>query len=381
MDGIMQTKKRNVYRVAGWKGWRGQITINKVRKYWYGAEMTREQAELACGAWAENELLKTKKNISGGRSWLFFRQKWNEYARTRKHPLSQRTINEYNYAFDRVEKYIKPVFLSDITLFKLRGMVSDLEDEARENGQDNYGVNKVIQCMRVSLKWAMNKGYLEDFPIDNLELLDVDPVEVKTNEIREVEMMLKYGTPKERAVVLFGFDCSLRPEEISNLLWEKLDLENGFGWISENKCGWGPKCAKPRQFRITERLKEELMKLPRVCDYVITNQYGRGYTSGGFCKFFREFRERVNEEIEKNEPEKIKITGTCKTLRKNYSTYRQSQGAEEKAVSKSMGHADTKVTKQHYTNEQQTELRCRREEEERKNLLDLDKFIMPLNYK
>ncbi|MGB2578160.1 integrase [Elusimicrobium simillimum] len=381
----MRYFKGETYKVAGYKyGERGQINVEGIRKYKYFKYKDKNGNKVdireACRKWQESEWLKQSKNDSDSVAWLFFREKWNEWAKVSKQELSHRTITDYNYAFDRIEKHIAPIFLNDITLKKLRLMISDLEEEAIKNKKDNHGVNKVIKCIRKALKWAMGKGYMDDFPIENLAFLEVNKLVVKTNDIREVELLLKYGTPMERAAVLFGFDCSCRPEEICNMRWEKLDLENRFGWISPNPDGWKPKGNKKRQIRLTERLITELNKMPKVSDYVFTNQYTKRYSNGGFCVFYKNFRTRVNEEIKIKEPNQILITGTCKTLRKDYATSRQACGADQKKVSLSMGHSDTKVTKQHYTNDQNEELKKLKEEKERNLLIELDKYEVPLNY-
>jgi integrase len=255
-------------------------------------------------------------------------------------------------------------------------MITGLEEEARKNGQDNYGINKIITCMRTALRWAMDKGYIEDFPIENLSLLPTEKPRPHTNGLKEIELLLKHGTAKERVIVFLGFDCGLRPEEIFNLRWEKLDLETRFGWISPNPDGWHPKRNKSRQFRITERLLKELEALGIEAEgYVIKNAYGAKFTQQGYNVFWRKFVKSVNRKIRPQ-----KITGTLKTLRKDYCTFMQAAGADTKSVSLSMGHADIKVTQQHYTDAQQEALRQAREQEERDNLLALEKYEVPLKY-
>ncbi len=91
---------------------------------------------------------------------------------------------------------------------------------------------------------------------------------------------------------------------------------------------------------------------------------------------YSEFVDAVNEKIRFNEKDPIKLTGTCKTLRKDYSTSRQGQGATIEETGQSMGHASKQVTRKHYTNTQTPQMR----EQERVRLRQLDKYIVPLNY-
>ena len=371
----MRNPRGTVYMVAGHSCYRGQITLNGKTYYKYFSGSKRECSR-QCQEWQEAMLRKYRPGADGGISWALFRDKWNENAENGRQPLARRTIAEYNYSFDRAEQRMKPVMLADITMRSLRLMITGLEEEARKNGQDNYGINKIITCMRTALRWAMDKGYMEDFPIENLSLLPTEKPKPHTNGLKEIELLLKHGTAKERVIVFLGFDCGLRPEEIFNLRWEKLDLKSRFGWISPNPDGWHPKRNKNRQFRITQRLLKELEELGiKEEGYVIITDYGKKFTQQGYNVFWRKFVKSVNRKIRPQ-----KITGTLKTLRKDYCTYRQGMGADTKAVSLSMGHADTKVTQQHYTDAQQEALRQAREQEERDNLLKLEQYEVPLKY-
>lgn len=366
----------NVYRVRGFRGgYRGQITIDG-KTYFRYFRGTMRECQRDCREWQQGMAVKYRPASEGSLSWALFRDKWNEWAATQDPPLARRTVIEHNAAFDRVEEHVKPVFLEDITMRLLRLMITELEEKARREGHDNYGVNKVIICTRADLRWAMNKGYMEDFPIENLALLPVRKPQPHTNNIREIELLLKHGTAKERVIVFLGFDCGLRPEEIFNLRWEKLDLKSRFGWISPNADGWHPKRNKSRQFRISERLAQQLKELgPEREGYVITNAYGAKFTQQGYNVFWRKFVKSVNRKIRPQ-----KISGTLKTLRKDYCTFMQAAGADTKSVSLSMGHADIKVTQQHYTDAQQEALRQAREQEERDNLLKLEQYEVPLKY-
>lgn len=371
----MRSHRGNVYRVRGFRsGYRGQITIAGTKHYRYFIG-NKPDCVRQCREW--QDAMTAKHTMTDrGISWALFRDKWNEWAAIQEPPLARRTVLEYNYSFDRAEAKLKPVLLGDMTMRSLRLMITGLEEEARKAGQDNYGVNKVIICIRAALRWAMNKGYVDDFPVENLALLPVKKPQPRTDGLKSIEAMLRHGGTKERCVVLLGFDCGLRPEEIFNLRWEKLNLETRFGWISPNPDGWHPKCNKNRQFRITERLAEQLRLLGAQPEgYVITNAYGAKFTQQGYNVYWRKFVKKVNRLIMPD-----KITGTLKTLRKDFCTYRQSMGADTKAVSVAMGHADTKVTQQHYTDSQQEALRLAREQEERENLLKLEACEVPLKF-
>lgn len=379
-------RRGKVFKVKGHNGWRGQKQINKTRfvKDFVG---TKAECEVQCGEWLEM-LEKTYRNHwDGTLSWGQFKIEWEKWAfleTKSKIPMAPRTIQEYKWAFKQAERLIKPLrYLTDINIQKLRFARGTLEKEARAKSADNYAPNKFVGCIKNSLVWAMEQGYMRDIPLDNFRSLPVAEVKVKTQDIKEIELLLKYGTTKERVVVLLGFDCGCRPEEIANLLWANLDLKNGFADIAPREANpslgiskWHPKAWKVRQIRLTDRLTDEIKKLPRSSSYLILNQYGEGYSQQGFSKFYRDFVKKISLEVQKKEENPITISGSCKILRKNYSTSRQGLGASLADTSKSMGHADTAVTVKNYTNSLTPEMR----EQERERLRKMDKYIVPLNY-
>lgn len=366
--------------------WRCQKQINRIRfvKDFYGTEKKCYPDALA---WWDGIKVRYGDKWDGTKTWDFFKVTWEEWARLEtksKVPMAERTIKEYKLAFSQAERLIKPLrYLADIDLQKLRLARGVLEEEARLKGADNYGPNKFVGCMRSGLTWAMEKGFMKDILLDNFRALPVSEVEVKTQSTREIELLLKYGNTKERVVVLLGFDCGCRPEEIANLLVDNLDMENGFADITPHDADpargitrWHPKRWKRRQIRLTPRLIKEINKLTPKGPYLISNQYGEPYTQLGFPQFYGKFVDKVNKEIREKEDNPIKITGTCKTLRKDYSTSRQGKGASIEETGKSMGHADSKVTRKNYTDTLTPEMRA----QERERLKKLDQFIVPLNF-
>ena len=127
---------------------------------------------------------------------------------------------------------------------------------------------------------------------------------------------------------------------------------------------------------VKPRLIEEIKKLNSGGGYLVVKQYGRGYTQQGFSKMYRDFVKNVNERIRQEEKAPVKITGTCKTLRKDYSTSRQGQVASIESTGKRMGHADKKVTQKNYINTLTPQMRA----QERERLKEMDKYIVPLKY-
>jgi len=216
--------KITLFHVKGHNGFRCQKQINRIRffKDFYGTE---QQCKAQAKLWWDDIKKRYSDNWDGTKTWDFFKTKWEEWAKSSskaKDPMAERTIKEYKWAFAQAERLIRPLrYLADLTLENLRRARGVQAEEAAKKGQDNYGPNKFVTCMRTSLTWAMEQGYMRDMPINNFHTLPTAEVQVKTQSIREIEMLLKYGKTKERVVVLLGFDSVAAPKKWRICWWKR----------------------------------------------------------------------------------------------------------------------------------------------------------------
>ena len=196
-------RRGKVFKVKGHNGWRGQKQINKTRfvKDFVG---TKAECEAQCGEWLEMLENTYRNHWDGTLSWGQFKIKWREWATletTAKEPMSRQSIKKYNLIFQTLERLIKPRYVRDITMQKLRYCRSILEQEAVKKGQDNHGVNHFVSCMRAAIKWGIDSGYMPEMDIENFHKVPTAKVVVKTNSISEIETLIKYGSLKERIIV------------------------------------------------------------------------------------------------------------------------------------------------------------------------------------
>lgn len=362
-------------------------------------EGNKKQCDEQFKLWKEHKL-KTLKDrpTDGSKTWLFFREEFLSYIKnkidkkTGRKFYRPRTIEEYIYAFNKFEKtsnskVVKLHYVNDLTLEIIRKVRKELEDEATQKGHDNYGANKTLRCIYTALKWGIDRGIVPDISVSALSLLEVSEVQVRTFSVQEVELMLKYSSPKWRAAILLGFDGGCRPEEVYNLLISNLDLKEGFGEIvpheEDTKLGireWRPKVDKERPIRLTPRLIKEIKKLDLKGPYLITNRWGEPYNDDNFSEKFRKHLESINRKIVDNEDEPIKIVGTFKMLRKNHVTNLQIEGATEDEAAQSAGHSDKKVTRKNYTDVRSEALKRAKMNQQKERLKEFDKYLTPLDY-
>lgn len=366
----------------------------KRRLYQKSFEGTKKQCDEQFKLWKENKL-KTLKDrpFDGSKTWSFFRAAYLSYIvnktdkKTGRKYYKPRTIEEYGYAFNKFETLAKITYVNDLTLDIIRKVRAQLEEEASQKGCDNYGANKTLRCIYTALKWGIDRGIVPDISISALSLLDVSEVEVSTFSTRQIELLLKYSSPKWRVAILLGFDSGCRPEEVYNMLIRDLDLKEGFGEIvhheEDKKSGireWYPKRDKERPIRLFPRFIKEMKALNPKGPYLLTNRWGEPYNDDNFSKKFQKHIEAVNRKIASYEDDPVKIVGTFKMLRKNHVTNLQIEGASEDEAAASAGHSDKKVTKKNYTNAKDEALKRAKMSRQKEKLKEFDKFFTELNY-
>ncbi|MGB2579424.1 integrase [Elusimicrobium simillimum] len=380
----------SVCKIKGHNKYRGRIMINNRIFTKYFSE-NKLESEKQCKAWKEYLKLQFKERYDGAKSWIFFRTHFLEWLGQNKSKYNDayktRTIQEYIYAFDKTEQILSPRYMADITIKELGILKTELEKDAVLKRVGFYGANKVLICFKAAIKWGIERGYVPDMSLGAVKLLQVSKIKVKIFTPKEIELMLKYSPPKWRAAILLGFDSGCRPEEVYNLLLNKLDLTNGFAWVSPNKedkqnsiTSWTPKAGKSRLIRLTPRTIDEIKKIDSKSLYLITDRSNKPYKDTNFSNSFKQNLENINKQIEENETTPVLIRGTFKLLRKSYCTTRQGEGAALEDISNSMAHNNEAITIEHYTDMEYAPLKNKSIARQKERLRALDKYMVALKY-
>lgn len=382
----------SVCKIKGHNKYRGKAILDNREfvKYFAG---NKKDAEAQCKGWKEKLIADLKDHYDGAKSWLFFKMEFLSWLKKNKSRYNEnfqpRTIQEHTSSLKKVERVLRPRFMPDINVGELGKLKTALEKEALAKNVGFHGANKVLVNFKTALAWGIERGYVPDMSLSVVKLLSVPKVVVKIFTPSMISLMLKYANTKWRVAMLLGFDSGCRPEEVYSMLISKLDLENGFAWISPNVANaalgitaWNPKAGKTRQIRLTPRTIEEIKKLNPKGPYLITNKHNESFTEFNFSNTFKKYLKGINNRIQDNEKEDpMHISGTFKLLRKSYCTTRQGEGADIEDVSDSMGHENSQVTLEHYTSNDYAALSEKQIQQERARLRDLDKYIVPLDYK
>lgn len=362
--------KRRGYR------YRKQINGRVYDKYFTG---NKDQREHAYKIWVKMlEEQHARRRIDNSVTFhdfrdIFIKNLFSAKDKTTGKPsFSKRTIEEYRYSLADFERAMEVRYAGDVDYYMLADYRRKCRTLADANKENYYGVNKKVGSTIRALKWGMAEGLINVFNTAPLEeKLDTGEVIVKTLTPAQVALMVKYSSDKWRVAIKIGFCAGLRPEEMMNLLVEKINFQTGITRIWEHKAdkargitAWSPKRDKRRLVFLAPDILADIKSLsPKT--YVLTNKHGDIFDSENFAQAFKKNLRLVNRQIALHEADTKPISCTYKTLRKSNITALMEMGLAEKDASLSLGHADKKTSEKHYINAETLAKRQEREQMER----------------
>lgn len=358
----MVKKRVSGYKRPGRHGRRYRKQIGR-RRYEIFLSGNKEQRKHAYDLWVQELKNKHKsRKFDGSKTWSYFTDAFLHSLRTEKDAKTgqpvwrERTIKEYDYALQHFEKIIQPHYVRDLTFDNVTQFRRTRIAEAREAGDDNYGVNKDMGCLLRAFDWGMTEGYIPYIdltPLRNAHKKTSAPI-VRVLTPWELFMLLKYSTPHMRVAIRMGLEGNMRPEELYNFIIDKLDPKTGIAWVSHNdedkKRGiraWTVKRDKERPVYLTPETVADILSL-RLTTYLLLNEKGQPFNDNTFSKLWARNLKKVNDMILRQEPDGHKIQCTSRSLRKTHTTYMVQAGADEKEVSKYVAHSQIKTTEKHY---------------------------------
>jgi len=370
--------------------YRKQIGKRRYEKFFYGNKQQREEQY---SKWVEVLIAKHKaRSWDGSKTWEFFKDRFLSYLRTATDKRTQRplfrprTVAEYKYALIHFEAALSPHYLNDLSYEAVAEFRRQNKAKADREQSDYYGVNKDTGCLIRALEWGMTEGYIPVINLDSLKKqFSTSKVVVSTLQPWQMDLILKYSNAKMRVAAKMGFYAGLRPEEAYSLLLGKIDFKTGIAWVSENaedKEGgttfWQVKRGKDRPVYFPPDLLEDILALNSPGPYVLMDNSvpPKPYNVNNFSKAWSQNLAHVNKMILKEEADTPQVACTYKIFRKTHTTMMLQVGAEEKAASLYVGHADTQVTEEHYLDPEV--LKKRQEAKQLEHLEGLKKYLKKL---
>lgn len=189
-------------------------------------------------------------------------------------------------------------------------------------------VNREISLLRHILNHAVKYGDLDRNPLAGVQLVKEDNIRKIMIEEPEFDTLIDKADEPLKPILLMAYDTGMRKNEILKLRWDQVSMKHGTVRLEQSDT----KTSEPRVIVLSDRVIEELKKLPRsVSGYVFINPK-TGQPWNQIQKMFHRARKAAKLE-------RIWFHD----LRRSFVTIARRRGVPESVVMKMSGHKTRSV--------------------------------------
>ena len=174
--------------------------------------------------------------------------------------------------------------------------LAKIEQELTAKDQSPTTIKDTIASVQTVFGWAVRHDLLTENPLQGYRKPQARPRN-RVIEASELAALLRHSDAKFRRVLLSLRLTGCRPIEIRSLIWEWVDLQNGFWIFPHHKTINRQKHPRPRVVPLPQSIWKLCRWLDRVdhgpTDHVFLNRHGRPYTKDCFCRKMRRIRRRA----------------------------------------------------------------------------------------
>lgn len=201
-------------------------------------------------------------------------------------------------------------------------------------------VKDTIATVQGVYSWAVRHDLLESNPLVGYRKPRAR-ARSRVIDDKEFQALLRHADVSFRRALLALRLTGCRPGELRHLVWEWVDLENGFWIIPEHKTVTTQRHPRPRVIPLPKpiwRLCQRLAKSPHKSrDTVFVNARGTPYSKDGFCRKMARLRKRAG--IEAKGGEQLVLY----SARHTFATLSAGR-VTDLELAELMGHTDTRTT-------------------------------------
>ena len=315
-----------------YEGKRYTEKVGKVSKSIAEEKQDIKRSEVIRGEWKP----KVKKI-----SFEDFKRQYLEYSRANKKPESARRDG---ISLKPLGEFFKGRFLSEINPFMIEKYKQKRkQDRAARFNQKEEGepisvrtINIELSCLRHMFTMAVKWGKAQKNPASEVKLFKQsegkDRILLPDEETRLFDAIrLNDRSHRLELLVITALATGMRKNEVKNLRWPNVDLDNRVITVEGTKNG------KVRKIPMNARLTEALSGAKKMSkgEYVFESERGRPYKS---------FRTAWDNVLRKAGIEGL----TFHSLRHTFGTRLGMAGTDLGTIQELMGHADLKMVKRYY---------------------------------
>lgn len=260
---------------------------------------------------------------SGGEYTTDYVKLYNEYCKMRN--LSENTRISYNGV---LRKLAAVNDLSVITIGEVYEFINSGSLMPRTK-------QRYITTLRSFFQWMVDMGYRKDIPIGKIsvKLGDSIPKYLTEDEVKEINRYLRYKKNKrDYYMINILLSTGLRNEELRNLLWKHVDIDEGRLFVERGKGD------KDRFVYFGADVRNMFLNLKKNSKY--TNGGDHVFTNLKGGELSRSYMNWLTNDITSST--RIKVTPHM--LRHTYATQSVAAGMPINVLQKQMGHVSPNTT-------------------------------------
>lgn len=272
----------------------------------------------------KNEITDTSK--IGNISFQKFIDRYQEYSKVNHSPTNTKRIE---YVLEHFKMHIKSAQLDEIDTQTIEEYKSK-----RLKSCKPCTVNIELRSLKSMFNTAMKWDLIQKNPFVGVKLVRVPKTYPRYLTKDEIELLCEKSKLKWlKNVITFAFNTGMRRNEIINLQWEDVHLDQGYLIVKNNET-FSTKSKKDRLIPLTKVVFDLLNTLPKHSRYVFTN----GPKPKLYPNYVTQcFRDLVRE---CGFPKGISFH----SLRHSFASNLVSKGASLYAVKELLGHSDFSTT-------------------------------------
>ncbi len=325
---------RTAYRAYWRNPWSGKIEKGPSRDTRREAE--RDDAEIKIRLKFEPASFGCEGDSSSNESPTLYSLSTMYLART---DMTESTRQGEFYHFSTMSDQIGHIPALEITRDDLKAV----EEQQRQRGVKQNTISRRIGIVRAILNWAVDKSLIPENPIQRYRCKRGEDLKLPPPSPVEIQSMLEYAVPHLQRAIIISYYLGVRvgPSELLAMKWEDFDE------VRHRMRVWSAQKNKSipwRDIDLVDSLYDTMLEWRKLdqeqgIEYIIS---WRGKPIQSFKSAWRTMRQHLKKEG--------KLTRRIRPydMRHTFATEAIAEGADPKAVSDLMGHADTTMIHRHY---------------------------------
>ena len=190
-------------------------------------------------------------------------------------------------------------------------------------------VNREMDNIKRCFSLAKSNRKIRYNPCDELKKLRIKNPTKRFLTKGEEEKLLSVANPMMQAIIITAIHTGMRSSEIKNLKWSDVFINEGYLYALNTKNG------RARKLIITPQMKEHLLNIPHIGEYVFMNPITK--------EQYKEFKATFRRTVERAKIPHI----TFHELRHTTASRLNELGVDLSTIQEYLDHADARTTQQY----------------------------------